>query len=103
MTAFAVEVVMPFTGVSAMDRKREFVRLALAEGTNRRALLRRFGGSPTLGYRLLVRYAAEGDAGLEERSRRPLASPGRTPAVVEAAVLAVRAEHRAWGGRKIAA
>jgi transposase InsO family protein len=94
---------MPFTGVSAMDRKKEFVRLALSEGVNRRALCRRFGVSPTLGYRLLDRYAAEGDAGLEERSRRPLCSPGRTPPAIEAAVLAVRAEHPAWGGRKIAA
>lgn len=94
---------MPFTGVSAMDCKREFVRLARAEGTNLRALFRRFGVSPTLGYRTLRRYAAEGDAGLEARSRRPLTSPGRTSPEVEAAVLGVRAEHPAWGGRKIAA
>ena len=94
---------MPFTGVSAMDRKREFVRLARAEGANRRELCRRFGVSWTLAYRLLGRYQAEGEAGLEERSRRPLSSPARTPEAVEAAVLAVRAEHPAWGGRKIAA
>ena len=94
---------MPFTGVSAMDRKQEFVRLALAEGANRRELCRRFSVSQTLGYRLLGRYAAEGLAGLEERSRRPLTSPDRTAEDVEAAVLAVRAEHPAWGGRKIAA
>lgn len=94
---------MPFTGVSAMDRKQEFVRLAQAEGANRRELCRRYGASPTLGYRLLDRYRAEGLAGLEERSRRPLTSPRRTSDEVEAAVLAVRAEHPAWGGRKIAA
>ncbi len=34
---------MPFTGVSAMDRKLEFVRLARVEGANRRELCRRFG------------------------------------------------------------
>jgi transposase InsO family protein len=94
---------MPFTGVSAMDRKREFVGLAQAEGANRRELCRRFGVSPTLAYRLLGRYQAQGEAGLEARSRRPLTSPERTPGEVEAAVLAVRAEHPAWGGRKIAA
>jgi transposase InsO family protein len=94
---------MPFTGVSAMDRKEEFVRLALAEGANRRELCRRFGVSWTLAYRLLGRYAAKGRAGLEERSRRPLSSPDRTSDQIEAAVLAVRAEHPAWGGRKIAA
>ena len=45
-----------------MDFKLEFVRLALAEGANRRELCRRFGISATLGYRLLSRYAAQGDA-----------------------------------------
>jgi transposase InsO family protein len=93
---------MAFTGVSAMDRKREFVRLARAEGANRSALCERFGVSRTLGYRLLARYAAEGEAGLEERSRRPLNSPRRTSEAVEAAALAERSEHPAWGGRKIA-
>jgi transposase InsO family protein len=92
---------MPFTGVSAMDRKREFVRLASMEAANLRELCRRFGVSRTLGYRLLARYAAEGLAGLEERSRRPLTSPGRTAAELEGQVLAVRSEHPAWGGRKI--
>lgn len=94
---------MPFTGVSAMDRKQEFVRLALTEGANRRELCRRYGVSPTLGYRLLGRYQADGLAGLEARSRRPVSSPGRTAETIEAAVLAVRAAHPAWGGRKIAA
>lgn len=94
---------MPFTGVSAMDRKQEFIRLALAEDANRRELCRRFGVSPTLAYRLLDRYRVEGLAGLEARSRRPASSPRRTSEAVEAAVLAVRGEHPAWGGRKIAA
>jgi transposase InsO family protein len=85
-----------------MDRKREFVRLALSPGANRRELCRRFGVSATLGYRLLGRYLAEGEAGLAERSRRPASSPDQTSAEVEAAVLAVRAAHPAWGGRKIA-
>jgi transposase InsO family protein len=86
-----------------MDRKTEFVRLALADGVNRRELCRRFGVSATLGYRLLARYGAEGQDGLQERSRRPLSSPAATPADIEAAVLQVRAAHPAWGGRKIAA
>ncbi len=94
---------MPFTGVSAMDRKLEFVRLARAEGANKRELLRRFGISPPTGYRLLARYAAEGEAGLIERSRRPRSSPRVTAPQVEAAAVAVRAAHPAWGGRKISA
>lgn len=94
---------MPFTGTSAMDRKREFVALALLEGANRRELCRRFGISPTLGYRLLARWRLSGEAGLAEVSRRPVMSPRLTPASVEAAVLEVREQHPAWGGRKIAA
>jgi len=95
---------MPFTGVSAMDRKLEFVRLAQGGGgPGFGELCRRFGISRTLGYRVLARYRDGGAAGLAERSRRPLTSPRQTDAEIEAAVLAVRAAHPAWGGRKIAA
>ena len=93
---------MPFEDQSAMSQKREFVGLALAEGANVSQLCRRFGIGRTSGYQLLHRYQAEGEAGLAERSRRPKSSPGRTSAALEAAVLEVRAEHPAWGGRKIA-
>jgi transposase InsO family protein len=93
---------MPFEDWSAMSQKREFVGLALAEGANMSALCRRFGIGRTSGYKLLQRYRVEGEAGLAERSRRPAASPLRTAPELEAAVLAVRAEHPAWGGRKIA-
>ncbi len=93
---------MPFTGVSAMQRKREFVALAGAEGANVRELCRRYGVSPTTGYKWLGRWRSEGVKGLGERSRRPRGSPGQTTAAVEAAVLGVRAESNgAWGGRKI--
>lgn len=93
---------MGFAGRSVMDQKQEFVRLALMEGANVSALCARYGIGRSCAYKLLSRYRAEGLAGLAERSRRPLASPRRSPAAVEAQVLAVRAEHPAWGGRKIA-
>lgn len=94
---------MPFTGVSAMDLKREFMELFLSEETNRSQLCERFGVSRTLAYRIHDRFVAEGVVGLAPRSRRPRGSPYSTPAQIEAAVLSVRAEHPAWGGRKIAA
>jgi transposase InsO family protein len=93
---------MPFTGVSAMDLKREFVALAGVEGANISELSARFGISRTLAHRLLKRHGAEGEAGLEERSRRPGTSPLRTGKAIEAEVMSVRAAHPAWGGRKIA-
>jgi transposase InsO family protein len=93
---------MPFRGMSAMERKREFVVFAAAEGANVRELCRRFGISPTTGYKWLGRYQAEGAAGLIEQSRRPKTSRLRTPAAVEAKVIEVRdRSNNVWGGRKI--
>lgn len=84
-----------------MSQRAEFMTLFSQEGANRRELCRRFGISPTVGYRLLERFRREGAAGLADRSRRPHHSPEQTPDAMEAAVLAVRDAHPAWGGRKI--
>jgi len=92
---------MPWREVSVMDQRREFVRLAMREGVNRRELCRRFGISPDVGYKWLRRWAA-GDAVLADRSRRPRSSPARGSAEIEVGVLAVRDAHPAWGARKIA-
>lgn len=91
-------------GTYSMDDLRyEFVRLCFADGANIRELCRRFGVAPKTGYKWLGRFRLEGRAGLCDRSRRPVFSPGRCSGVVEDAVLEVRARHPAWGGRKIAA
>jgi transposase InsO family protein len=82
-----------------MDERREFVRLAMQEGANRRELFRRFGISPETGYKWLGRWVAGEE--LADRSRRPHASPARCDAQIEAAVLVVRDGHPAWGARKI--
>ena len=91
---------MPWREVSVMDQRQEFVRLALQPGANRRELCRRFGVSAAIGYKWLARWAA-GEHELADRSRRPHSSPGRSDAATEAAVLAVRGAHPAWGARKI--
>jgi transposase InsO family protein len=93
---------MPFHEAKRMDTRLEFVMLASAEGANVRQLCRRFGVSPTTGYKWLERWRLAGEAGLSELSRRPQTSPARSVAATEDAVLSVRAEHPAWGGRKIA-
>ena len=92
---------MPWRGVSVMEQRREFVRLAIQEGVNRRELCRRFGISPDVGYKWLARWAA-GDEELADRSRCPHVSPRRSDAAVEALVLGIRDAHAAWGARKIA-
>lgn len=94
---------MPWGAVSAMDLRLEFCELAGREGANVRLLCRRYEIAPKTGYKWLARWREAGAAGVAERSRRPLSSPARIEPAIEAAALAVRAAHPAWGGRKIAA
>ncbi len=94
---------MPWKEVSIMSSRKEFVHLAKQEGANIRALCRQFGISPKTGYKLLQRFAEQGDEGLLDRSRRPKTSPQRTVAATEEALLAVRDLHPAWGPRKLRA
>jgi transposase InsO family protein len=91
---------MPWQEVSVVDQRREFVRLAMQQGANRAELCRRFGISRDVGYKWLGRFIA-GDGGLQDRSRRPHSSPGRTELELEARVLVIRDAHPAWGPRKI--
>jgi transposase InsO family protein len=90
---------MPWREVSVVDQRREFVRLAMQEGANRRELCRRFGIHPDTGYKWLGRWQSGQD--VADRSRRPHSSPQRTADAIEQRVLAVRDTHPAWGARKI--
>lgn len=84
-----------------MSQRSELVRLARQPGANLSQLARRFGISRTIAYKWLRRYEEGGDDALRDRSRRPHTNPTRTPADVERAVLQLRDEHPAWGGRKL--
>src|SRR5258707_7158918 len=90
---------MPWREVSVMEQRREFVRLAMQEGANRRELCRRFGIHPDTAYKWLNRWQAGED--LADRSRRPHSSPQQTDREIEKRILAVRDAHPAWGARKI--
>lgn len=91
---------MPWQERSVMSERQEFVVLAQQEGANISALCGRYGISRKTGYKWLGR-AASGDRVLADRSRRPRASPAQTPSETEARILELRAEHPAWGGRKL--
>jgi transposase InsO family protein len=86
-----------------MSLRLEFVTLAQDPAVNFRALCRRFGISGKTGYKWLRHFRDGGAAALANHSRRPQHSPGRTPAATEQAVLELRAQHPAWGGRKLRA
>lgn len=94
---------MPWKEVSIMSSRKEFVLLAQQESANIRALCRQFGISPKTGYKLLKRYGELGDTGLLDVSKQPKTSPRRTPGAMETAVLSLRDQHPAWGGRKLSA
>jgi transposase InsO family protein len=94
------EVGMPWQEATKVSLRLEFVLSALEEGANVRALCREYRISPTTGYKWLGRYLDQGQRGLQDRSRRPLSSPHRTPATLERKVLEIRDRH-GWGGRKI--
>lgn len=93
---------MPWASTTAIEAKREFIRLASLPKANIRALCRQFNVSPQTAYDLLTRFRAIGEQALQDRSRRPLHIPRRTPEVVEAAIVSVRTAHPQWGGRRIA-
>lgn len=90
---------MPWRTCEAMDSRRDFVELASREGANMRGLCDRFKVSPPTGYKWLARHLA--GEGLEEQSRKPLKSPGRTAEAMEDKIAAARELHPAWGGRKL--
>jgi transposase InsO family protein len=91
---------MPWQERTVMSERQEFIAFARQEGTNIAALCRHVGISRKTAYKWLARAEA-GETGFADRSRRPHHSPGSTPAAVEAAVVALRQEHPAWGGRKL--
>ena len=93
---------MPWKVMSVLDQRREFVRLAMTGEVSVSELCRRFAISRQTGHLLLRRYATEGEAGLQTRSRRPHSSPRRTSPVLEQRVLELRDRHPDWGARKLA-
>lgn len=91
---------MPWERRPIVSQREEFVRCAQSLGNVSEAC-RRFGISRPTGYKWLRRYQREGREGLADRCRRPQRSPNKTSEAMEQAVLQVRENHAAWGGRKI--
>lgn len=79
--------------------RKEFVERVLAQEKSKSALCREYGISRPTGDKWIARYLA-GDT-LEDRSRKPHASPGRTTPEIEACILDYRAKHPAIGATKI--
>jgi len=84
------------------QQRVRFVVRACSGQEEVRALCREFQISPQTGYKWLRRYREVGSlAGLQEHSRRPLNSPRRTSAEIEALVVEQRRQRPDWGARKL--
>jgi transposase InsO family protein len=92
---------MPWKQMEVREQRVEFVVRALA-GEPLSPLCREFGVSRPTGYLWLARYRKGGVAGIEERSRRPHASPTQTAPELEARIAALRRVYPDWGARKLA-
>ena len=85
-----------------LDQRRELVMLLRSGSISVSEAARRFGVHRDTARRWRDRHEAGGDEALRDLSRRPARSPTRSPPEVELAAAALRREHPAWGGRKIA-
>lgn len=94
---------MPWQEVSTLALKYEFALLAQQEGCNVSLLCKSFEISRKTGYKILNRFNELGAEGLLDLSRRPHTSPLKSPDAIEAAIVALRKAHPAWGGRKLKA
>jgi transposase InsO family protein len=74
--------------------RRLLVRRVREQGMPVAHVAKAMGISRQCAHRWITRFDVEGDVGLVDRSSRPHRMPTRTPADVEALVLAARGEHR---------
>ena len=73
-----------------MSIARLVVTAVKVEGRPKAAVARDYGVSRRWVHELVRRFEAEGEAGLEPRSRRPRASPSRTPEAIEDEIVVLR-------------
>ncbi len=75
-----------------MSKARLVITAIEVEGRTPAEVIAEYGVSRSWLYELLARYRAEGDAGFEPRSRRPLSSPRTTPQARVDLVLRLRTQ-----------
>ena len=73
-----------------MSLARLVVTAVLVEGRPKAEVARAHGLSRRWVHELVARYQADGDAGLQPRSRRPRSNPRQTPRAVEDEIVALR-------------
>ena len=94
---------MPWKVSGVVEKRKQFVAEYESEQWTMTELCRLYGITRPTGYGVLQRYAEQGEAGLEERSRAPRWHPNQTAPEIEEQVLELRREHMRWGPRTLRA
>jgi putative transposase len=84
-----------------MEQREQFVEDARLELYAMTELCARYGITTKTGYKWLARFAAEGRAGLADRSHAPHHCPRRIAPEVARVIVAARRAHPSWGPRKL--
>ena len=92
---------MPWKVRCKLDLRMMFVSAVKSGKWGLSEVCRQFTISRKTGYKWLARYEAEGEAGLQERSCRPLKIHYSTDPVVRDSLIAERKAHPYWGARKL--
>jgi len=90
---------MPWKGQTVEERRKEFVRRALAKEKSHSALCEAYGISRPTGYKWIERHQLGED--MQNRSRAPLHQPNKTSAGMEAVIVGLREKHPAIGAKKM--
>jgi len=83
-----------------MDLRNQFVLAATAPGANISQLCREHSVSRTNGYKWIRRFQAEGQAGLDDKSRRPKTISGIDGEFV-LRIIELRRRYPKWGAKKL--
>ena len=83
-----------------MDLRNQFVLAATSPGANISQLCREHGISRTNGYKWIRRFQAEGQAGLDDKSRRPKTISGIDGEFV-LRIIELRRRYPKWGAKKL--
>lgn len=92
---------MPWEETTHMEQRGRFVEEFDSTLYTVTELCERYGISRKTAYKWLNRWSQEGEKGLQDRSRAPKSSPGRTEDSVVERLLDLRRKHPTWGPRKL--
>ena len=92
---------MAWKASGVVDQRRKFVQEYESGEWTMAELCRVYEISRESGYKWIKRIRAEGEQGLEDRSRAPRCHPNQTDANIEQQVLQLRRRHATWEPRKL--